>query len=171
MSSERERAMELVEEHADGVFAACLALLGDPDLARDVAQDALLKGIGRLHGIRRVRSMRAWLISIARNLCRDRWKTTRRRRELLTTHTAEIAEVSSGVGPAPADESPDPHASLHAALSRLPESHRLPLLLFYFEGRSTQRVAEALDITPAAACTRLCRARKALREILEADDE
>jgi RNA polymerase sigma-70 factor (ECF subfamily) len=74
-----------------------------------------------------------------------------------------------GAGPSGPPDAlvPAPDDLLSEALARLPEKHRLPLLLFYFDGRDTGGVAEALDITISAAATRLCRARRALRAILE----
>ena len=60
---------------------------------------------------------------------------------------------------------------LRLSLARLPEKHRLPLLLYYFDGLSTKQVAKALDISPTGAATRLCRARRALRAILEVNHD
>ena len=56
---------------------------------------------------------------------------------------------------------------LHDALQRLPEDLRTPLLLFYFNGRSTKQLAIELDLTQGGACTRLYRARRELRRLLE----
>jgi DNA-directed RNA polymerase specialized sigma24 family protein len=42
-------------------------------------------------------------------------------------------------------------------------------MLYYFDGQATKAVAEALMITEAAAQTRLSRARKQLRKLLETD--
>jgi RNA polymerase sigma-70 factor (ECF subfamily) len=61
----------------------------------------------------------------------------------------------------------DDHGDLHNALRKLPEKYRLPLMLFYFDGRSSEKLAVELNLTQAGACTRLFRARNALRRILE----
>jgi len=45
----------------------------------------------------------------------------------------------------------------------------MPLLLFYFNGRSTKSIAEALSISQAAVQTRLTRARRKLRDLLVAE--
>ena len=119
-------------------------------------------------------------MSIARNLCRDAWKRSRRHRELLEERVAEGRSKASAVstatfGPVPGMGSPTGTGStaetpdLRAALARLPEGHRLPLLLYYFDGYSTARVGEALGISATGARARLCRARRALREVLEVD--
>ena len=105
------------------------------------------------------------------NHCRDHWKHARRRRELLDQEFPPALSVVPGMGTGATTTvdylNDDPDDTLNQALARLSEKHRLPLLLFYFDGRDTVAVAEALDITVSAAATRLCRARRALRAILE----
>lgn len=168
VAGEREAAAELIERHAAAVYAACLGMLADPDRAEDVAHDSLLKAIERLSTLRDPRTFRGWLLSIARNLCRDHWRRSRRRRELLAEHAEQSglrvvgdAATASGVD----DETAGP--DLQPALARLPEKFRLPLLLYYFDGLSSARVGDALGISAGAAGARLCRARRALRRILE----
>ena len=58
-------------------------------------------------------------------------------------------------------------SELHEALAMLPEEYRTPLMLYYFDGKSAKRLATELEISHAGACTRLSRARKELRRILE----
>ena len=58
-------------------------------------------------------------------------------------------------------------ATLHHALGRLPEKYRLPLLLYYFDGQSTENIARTLNMSAAGAGTRLSRARRELRRILQ----
>ncbi len=169
-AGDRTAAAELIERHAACAFAVCLAQLGDPDLAQDAAQDALLRALERLATLEDGLRFRAWLVAVARNLCRDYWKRERRRRELLEAHVASEAVTADGVAAVVADVEPDA-PDLAAALARLPETHRLPLHLYYFDGLDTARVAEALGLTLGSACSRLCRARRALREILEASDD
>jgi RNA polymerase sigma factor (sigma-70 family) len=61
---------------------------------------------------------------------------------------------------------PSEYDDLHSALDKLPEQHRLPLMLFYFDGKSSEKLAEELNLTKAGACTRLFRARNELRRLL-----
>src|SRR5439155_9295447 len=46
----------------------------------------------------------------------------------------------------------------------LPETYRLPLILYYREGKSVRAVAEALEISEDAAKQRLARGREMLQE-------
>ena len=169
LDGDRQAAADLVERHAAGVYAACLGLLADPDQAQDAAQEALLKGISRLATLQNPTAFRSWIISIARNLCRDSWKQSRRQQELLDQQVNLAMVPGMGTGLSAAEDAPG--TDIRSSLARLPEKYRIPLLLYYFDGLSTALVAEALDISQTGAATRLCRARRALRAILEVNHD
>ena len=172
VKGDRNAAAELIERHAAAVYAVCLGLLADPDQAEDTAQDALLKAIERLGTLRNPATFRSWLVTIARNLCRDHWKLNRRRRELLSERREQAGlQVVAGGAMSSGFDSDSPGPDLQLALARLPEKFRLPLLLYYFDGLSSTRVGEALGISATGAGARLCRARQALRRILEVHDD
>ncbi|MHC4464510.1 MAG: RNA polymerase sigma factor, partial [Planctomycetota bacterium] len=59
------------------------------------------------------------------------------------------------------------YPELEDALARLPRRYRLVLMLYYFDGRSTENIAETLQINEAAVYARMSRARKRLRKLLE----
>jgi RNA polymerase sigma-70 factor (ECF subfamily) len=63
---------------------------------------------------------------------------------------------------------PRQYPELERALAKLPEESRLALMLYYFDGRSARSVAEAFEISEAAAQARLSRARRQLRRLLQA---
>jgi len=182
VAGDRDAAAELIERHAAAVYAVCLGLLADPDRAEDIAQDALLKAIEKLATLRDPATFRSWLLSIARNLCRDHWKLSQRRQELLAERveraefrvvgdTAAAPDPIPGMATPPGVDGENAGPDLQMALARLPEKFRLPLLLYYFDGLSSARVGEALGISATGAGARLCRARRALRRILEVHDD
>lgn len=157
---DREAYAALVRRHASRVYAVCLAILHDPDDSQDMAQEALIKGMTRIDSLRDATQFAAWITRIAQNLCRDHRRTWNRRRELLL---AQNQTVSSHI------ESPSP--DLSAALAELPEKHRIPLMLYYFDGQSSENLARTLNLSRAGASTRLVRARRALRRLLEKSHE
>ena len=171
VAGDRNAAADLVGRHAAVVYAVCLGLLADPDRAQDAAQDALLKAVEQLGSLRDSTTFRGWVVSIARNHCRDYWKQTKRRQELLDQQMglAVAAGTVPGMGTFTSTTPDDTGPDIQAALARLPEKFRLPLLLYYFNGLSSAHVGEALGISQTGAGARLCRARQALREILEVD--
>ena len=58
-------------------------------------------------------------------------------------------------------------SALHEALAELPEDYRAPLMLYYFDGKRAKNLSEELEIKHAGACTRLSRARRELRRIMD----
>lgn len=52
------------------------------------------------------------------------------------------------------------------ALKQLPDSFRVPLTLHYFSGLEYHEIATMLDVPPNTVATRICRAKRRLREIL-----
>jgi len=147
---------DLVRAYSACVFAICLGMLGNSHDAEDVAQQTLLKGLMGISGLRRDDQFGAWISRIARNLCIDFIRKCRLR--------ANVPDRQAGLA------QPDScdYGELQAALAELPEDLRLTLMLYYFDGRSTNNIAETLDISQGAVQTRLCRARKQLRRLLEA---
>ena len=144
----------LVGRHSRRVFALCMMILGNPDEAEDAMQEVFLSGLKRLSGLKEPERFAGWINQVARNHCRDLLR--KRKRRVLSQHQPGNAGATG----------PD-FSDIHTALGALPEAHRLPLMLFYFDGQSTQGVAEALNISQAAACQRLSRARGELRRLLE----
>ena len=55
---------------------------------------------------------------------------------------------------------------LHAALQKLPEAYRVPLLLHYMEGRTEAETAALMGCKESTASMRLTRGRQMLRERL-----
>ena len=112
--------------------------------------------------------LRAWLIRVTVNECRNLWRTLWHRR-------VELREVGDADTP-PYEEpafSESAHERLYAALGELPEKCRIVVHLFYFEDMGTREIAAVLGIKEPTVRTRLVRARKLLKQTLKEawDDE
>jgi len=153
-SGQRQAYAELVRRHSKRVFAVCLGLLGELHAAEDAAQDTLLKGFTMISRLRSGQKFAAWIATIAHNTCVDIIRKRQRERSAL----ADKEDIEQSL--ASSQETPD----LQAALGRLPEQYRVPLMLYYFNGQSAQSVAQTLDLSESIVCTRLSRARKQLRK-------
>jgi RNA polymerase sigma-70 factor (ECF subfamily) len=145
---------QLVKRHAKRVFAVCLGIIGRVHDAEDIAQEALIKGFTHLGRLRSGERFGPWITTIARNRCYD---FLRRRKK--------SAEILQGRNPSPST-APAEYDDLHAAITKLPEKYRLPLMLYYFDGKSSESVADALSLSTAGVLTRLSRARRELRRLL-----
>ena len=155
-SGDKSAYTRLVKAYSSRVFAICLGMLGNSHDAEDMSQQALVKGFTEIRQLRDSEYFGVWIVRIARNLCID--SIRRRRRERIAFAESAAASKSSS------KQYPD----LQAALAKLREEYRLPLMLYYFDGRSAKNVAETLEISEAAVQARLSRARKQLRKLLQA---
>ena len=151
---DKQAYASLVSRYSERVFAISLGILGNTHDAEDFAQEALLKGFSRMNSLRENEQFAPWIAMIARNLCIDFLRRKKRERAVLAQQDPPDRAVK--------DENPH----LRKAIGRLSQTHRLPLLLYYFDGRSVKGVAETLSITQSAVLSRLCRARRELRTIL-----
>jgi len=153
---DRSAYTDLVRAYSARVFAICLAMLGNQYDAEDTAQQTLLKGLTGISSLRGDGQFGAWISRIARNLCID-FIRKRRLRANVPDRQPDLAQPDSR-----------DYDELQVALAKLPEDSRLTLPLYYFDGRSAKNIAQTLDISEGAVQTRLCRARKQLRRLLEA---
>ncbi len=147
----------LVKSYSKHVFAICLGMLGNSHDAEDVAQQAFIAGFTDISRLRNSNQFGPWIGQIAKNKCIDfirkqQWQ----RRE----------QNSFAEQPATNIREPKEYPELQAALKKLPEEYRLPLMLYYFNGQSTEKIADVLAISIDAVRTRISRARKLLRELL-----
>src|SRR4051812_13561332 len=69
----------LYEQHSREVWALAYARRMDPDLARDVMQEAFLRLWRAWEGGEAIRNPRAWLMKVARNLAEDLAKSAFRK--------------------------------------------------------------------------------------------
>jgi RNA polymerase sigma factor (sigma-70 family) len=155
----------LFERHHRRVFGFCLYQLRDRDEADDAAQTTFLYA---LRAVRRgvVPAFEApWLLAIARNVCRSRWDSGKRRNEVEFTHDPHrLAEF------APGREATDELLGLDEALATLAEPQRRAVLLRDWQGLSYQEVADHLGITVSSAETLIFRGRDALARALNGDE-
>lgn len=171
----RARRNEEFVERALGEFGGQVYRLAlgqtrsDAD-AQDVVQDAFIALLGCPKRFRDREHLRAWLLRVALNRCRELARSAWRRRVQTVDDPCLLDVASAGFR----DE--DPLEGLAGnpvweALGRLPEKLRAAAQLHYVEGLSCKEVADALGVPATTVRTRLYRARAALRAELagEAD--
>ena len=157
----------LVELHEGMVFNLSARLLGDPEEARDVAQEVFLqvyRMLGRFEGRS---SLKTWIYRIAANQCHNRrrfWHRRRRdREEGLEAVPAEAAGAGGGSSPYEEARLGERARRVQAALLQLSFEHRLVLVLREVEGLTCEEVAAALGVPEGTVKSRLSRAREAMR--------
>lgn len=155
----------LVRRHTDAVFRVALSIVGDPDLAHDVSQDAFIKAVGALSGFRGEAAFRTWLLTITANAARGALRRQGRRRETdIETVPPVVSEEKS---PEMIAELSDESTRARAALGRLPEKQRLSIQLRVDEGLSFREIGEVIGSSEGAARVNYFHGIRKLREWME----
>lgn len=137
-----------------------LGLTRDIDAADDLVQSCLERGVSRRGSRRASASLQAWLFSIMYRQFLDG-----RRRFALLRRWLDAEPREQDMAPS-AEEVFVARKSL-AALDRLSVDQRAILLLVAVEGMSYQEVADTLGIPVGTVMSRLSRARRALRTLMD----
>lgn len=149
----------LYRAHAREVYRYAYAALGNHADAEDVTQTTFVNALRALERGDRPRRPSSWLIAIAHNVVRQRFRTQRARpAEVELDH--DIAVEAHGDDGPTLDE-------LVRALQRIPHTQREALVMRELEGRTYAEIREVLELTPTALEMLLFRARRSLAEELE----
>jgi RNA polymerase sigma-70 factor (ECF subfamily) len=158
----REAFELIVQQFGPKVYRLACSLGNDEALAEDAAQEVLVRVWRALPRFEGRSSVSTWIYAITRNLC----LTRAARRAADEIRRSRLAAVPDHAGRQPPSE-----YDLEQALARLPPHYRRVLVLFYYEGKSYEAVAEALGLPLGTVKTHLNRARKRLRAALEEQHE
>jgi RNA polymerase sigma-70 factor, ECF subfamily len=142
-------------EHVAEVYQYALAVLTNPVDAEDVTQQTFLNAYRAFQKGERPHTPHNWLIKIAHNVCRMRWRQSSRRPQEVTLEQA--AE------PAMLEDEKAPLEEVLGALAELPFNQRAAIVMREVEGRSYAEIAEVLSTTLPAVEALLFRARTSLR--------
>lgn len=153
---------ELVRRHQDFVYGAALRIVRNPVMAQDLAQEAFVRAHRALPGFRGQAQVRSWLYRIATNLALN---AVQRRREYPSD---SLPETPARLDPAADTVTSALRDELEAAIMELPPKLKDPLVLREYEGMSYQAIADTLDLPINTVRTRILRARRSLRERMEA---
>jgi RNA polymerase sigma factor (sigma-70 family) len=151
-----DRAFEqLYSEHAGEVFQYALAVLSNPTDAEDVTQTTFLNAYRALQRGERPLKPHNWLIKIAHNVCRMRWRQAGSRpREVALEHAPE---------PFARDQEGPALDEVLTALAALSFNQRAALVMRELEGRTYQEIADVLGVSVSAVEALLFRARRRLK--------
>src|SRR5438067_3060886 len=161
--SRTDRSFERIyRRHLGDVYHYALAVMRNRSDAEDVTQTTFLNAYRAFERGERPQKPQNWLIAIAHNVCRQRFRQSARR----PTEVAFDEDIGDRlVG---ADEEDIPNVDdIRRALGHLAFNQRAALVMRELEGRSYAEISEILELTPSAVETLIFRARRALREQLE----
>jgi len=169
LAGDRNAFGQIVSRYQALVCSLAYSATGSIAQSEDMAQETFITAWKNLAQLRETAKLRAWLCGIARNLINR--SLGRQARE--PSHAAEPLDAAHE---APAPEAPpseqainrEEQAIMWRSLQQIPEAYREPLILFYREHQSIERVAAALELSEDNVKQRLSRGRKLLQEQVEA---
>jgi len=154
-------------EHKDRIHSYARGILRDPEDAKDVAQECLIRLWSHRERVEPGAGCRSWLLRSAHNLCVDRLRRRATRREIAQDHAAKDP-TDARPGPERLTSSVEVAARLERALLALDDRDRSIVLLREVEGLAYEEIAALLDLKMGTLKATLHRAREKLRHALVA---
>lgn len=155
----RRRFDELVAVFHQDMYRYAAWLSRDRDVALDVVQESMLRAWKSLDRLREDGAAKQWLLTIVR---RENARYFERRRP----DTVDVDNLTPSQQALLADEPDETGDDVRAAIYRLDDDYREPLVLQVLMGYSTNEIADMMGLKQGAVLTRLHRARHKLRDEL-----
>lgn len=155
--TQSNRLEDVIPTYENTLYRAALAILGDPQEAEDVVQEAFLRLWEKDPAFESPAHQRSWLLKVTVNSCKSRLRAPWRRR------TAPLLESYPA-----ADEE---EQAVLEVIQSLPPKDRAALHLYYYEGYQTAEIAAMTGWREGTVRSRLARARDKLRELLKGEWE
>lgn len=157
----------LIDQHREAVFRLAYLLTGDADDAEDIAQETFIRAHRSLSHFDQERPFRPWLLSITTNLTKNRWRTVQRYLAAIQRFALQLSQETPSVE---AQNLAEAEAfALWKAVQQLRTPEQEIIYLRYFLELSVEETAAALHIQPGTVKSRLHRALKQLRFVVEQD--
>ena len=143
----------VVYQYGDMLFRICFIMLGNIADAEDVVQETMIGYMQKRPVFASVDHEKAWLITTARNKCRDMMRFRMRHPQIELEELQIIAPELEEQG-------------ILESLMYLPEKYRIVLVLYYVEDYRINEIAAMLHKSPSAIKMRLQKGRKLMEEKL-----
>ncbi len=165
---------ELVRRYSSRMVNVAYQVLGNRELAEDVAQETFLRAYKSAARYRQISKFSTWLYTIALNLCRNEL----RRRKFKTYSLEGMAErdEDSKIRVDIPDEKTQPDLDMERkeagtlvrqALERLPEKFKTPLVLRDIQELTYEEISKILNLPEGTVKSRINRGRLRVKEILK----
>ncbi|HJW90198.1 MAG TPA: RNA polymerase sigma factor [Anaerolineales bacterium] len=157
----------LVLVHQEAAFRLAYLLLGDADLAKDVAQEAFVRAFQSLHRFDVARLFRPWLLSITANLARNQRRSLGRYLAALGRLQRASPAAAPGLDTKVAQRLEA--QELWQAVRRLDHAEQQVIYLRFFLELPVAETADALGVAEGTVKSRLHRALSRLRAVIDSD--
>lgn len=156
---------QYIQRYGKRLYGLCLSLCADPTEADDLYQDTWMQVIKHIDRYDESRPFEPWLTRICVNTYRN---LLRRAARSPLLHFKTNEEKEAVLNAIPAKEGED-YSPLYRAIDGLPEKYRLTVILYYFREMDVAATALALGVPEGTVKSRLSKARKRLKEVLQGE--
>jgi RNA polymerase sigma-70 factor (ECF subfamily) len=146
--------MENVLAMQRSFYRVARSVLNNDADAADAVQETVMKGWLARRSLRKTDALKAWLMRILVNECRNIQRREGRRRDAERRLAEEPGKAYAG-------------GNVDDALAALPEKYRLIVTLHYLDGYGYAEIARITGMAEGLVKSRLYQARRALGNILE----
>lgn len=162
MRGDRHALESIWREHRRWVAAVILAYKPRSADLEDLLQEVAMTLVAKINTLRDESNVKAWLRVVAINAARAAGRSLK----VQAQPGGDSIPSTAGAADEPAELN-DHSRRIMGLASQLPEAYREPLLLKALHGMRTRQIAEILDIPEATVDTRISRARRMVREMIE----
>ena len=172
-SGELNQLEHLVYLHGRRLYGLCRKLTGTETEADDLYQDTWLRALDSINRFQAGNRFLPWLFTICLNRYRDRYRKRKSWSRRLVKPQDDNGLDLLATDPAPgADQQlaeTEEMDRLRRAVNRLDDSIRIPLILYYYRDFTITEIAAMIGTPEGTVKSRLSRARKLLKAVLEDD--
>lgn len=172
---------ELFRLYGNDVLRVCNVYLRKCSLAEDAFQDVFVRAITKSGSFRGETPVKYWLLTIARNVCKDYLKSAWISRVGSYEEWIERRNTEGNYQTRKKIVSPDfleqkildgmeEESDLMRAVKSLPEKYKDVILLRFYFDLETQEIARQLDLSESSVRSRLFRARKKLSPFMKGEE-
>ena len=161
---------QLVERHQNAVIGTVAKMLGNAAESEDIAQLVFLRVWRHAKRYRPDAKFTTYLFTITRNLVFNETRRRSRKKEVSSDEREENSNLTAEANPERQPDAELLQAELQRkvddAITSLPESQRMAVILRRYEQLSYEEIATVLNLSVSAVKSLLFRARTSLREAL-----
>jgi RNA polymerase sigma-70 factor (ECF subfamily) len=146
---------QVIRQHSDTVWRVCLLYFGQHTDAQDAFQETFIKYAMQKQEFNGQEHIKAWLIRVAANTCKDMLRHAHRKDQQLDASISAPVAPSGTMGEAV------------TAILAMDDPPRSAVYLSLYEGYSAPEIAGLLDVPVGTVYSWVSRGKKHLREVLK----
>ena len=154
---------EVIKRNSETVYRLAYSLVRSRSDADDIYQEVFLRYVRKTPAFDNAEHEKAWFMRVTINCCKNFWKSPWVQRRNVLENEALENEAACEIR--------EEDQNLIEAVKQLPEKYRAVIHLFYYEELSVEEIGEITKSKASTVRTRLTRARRILKNILNEKGE